>query len=122
MARRGRGMGSDRTALQTAKTAATAGPTEIEIANLAYQLWLDNGCRAGLDQEDWLLAEAMLKNAGVAKRDDLYRRPSGRRSDTGTDSEMPAEFGWEGHWEVWEREWGGARWVWSGVGVRNRAF
>jgi hypothetical protein len=29
----------------------------------------------------------------------------------------------EGHWEVWESEWGGARWVW-GVpcgGVPNRA-
>ena len=24
-----------------------------------------------------------------------------------------SEFRWEGHWEVWEREWGGARWIWD---------
>ena len=25
--------------------------------------------------------------------------------------EMLAEFRWEGHWVVWESEWGGARWI-----------
>ena len=28
-----------------------------------------------------------------------------------TEPEMLAEFRWEGHWEVWESEWGGARWI-----------
>jgi hypothetical protein len=28
-----------------------------------------------------------------------------------TEPEMLAEFRWEGHWEVWESEWGGARWT-----------
>lgn len=44
-----------------AKTAATIGPTESEIATLAYRLWQDNGCPARSDKEDWFRAEAMLK-------------------------------------------------------------
>ena len=93
------------------KTVATVSPTESVIATVAYQLWLDNGCPVGSDQEDWFRAEAMLKNALVAKREDLSRRPSIPRCDTRTESEMTAEFLLEGHWEVWESEWGGARWI-----------
>jgi len=99
--------------------------TEGEIATVAYQLWLDNGCRVGSDQEDWFRAEAMLKNALIAKCEDLARRPSIPRCDTRTESEMPADFRWEGHWEVWESEWCVARWIWdlgrSRVEVSNRA-
>ena len=135
MPRRGRRMGSDATALQEAsetmsidaakvmperstvsesvKTAATVSPTESEIATVAYQLWLDNGCPVGSDQEDWFRAEAMLKNALVAKREDLSRRPSNPRCETRTESERRAEFRWKGHWEAWEMEWGGARWIWD---------
>ena len=136
MPKRERRMGSDATALQglsktrssdaeemmperstvseSVKTAATVGPTESEIAIVAYQLWLDNGCPVGSDQEDWFQAEAMLlKNALVAIYEDLSRRPSIPRSNTRTESEMLAEFRYEGHWEVWESEWGGARWVWD---------
>jgi hypothetical protein len=93
------------------KTAAAIGPTESEIATLAYQLWQDNGCPAGSDQEDWFLAKASLKSALAAKGQDPSGRPSVPRDDTGTEFEMLAEFRWEGHWVVWEREWGGARWV-----------
>ena len=147
MPKRERRMGSDATALQESsetmssgaatamperstvsepvKSAATIGPTESEIATLAYQLWQDNGCPVGSDKEDWFLAKALLKSALVAKRQDLPGRPSVPRDDTPTEFEMLAEFRWEGHWEVWEREWVGARWVWdvrdSGVGVSNRA-
>ena len=147
MPRQGREVGSDATALQessvtmssdatkmmpemstgseSVKTAATVCPTESEIATVAYQLWLERGCPIGSDQEDWFRAEAMLKNALVVKREDLFRRPSIRCCDTRTESEMLAQFPWEGHWEVWEREWVGARWVWdvrdSRVGVSNRA-
>jgi Protein of unknown function (DUF2934) len=135
MPRRGRRMGSDTTALpkvaetiegdapkmmpersivsESVKTAATVAPTESEIARVAYQLWLDNGCRVGLDQEDWFRAEAMLKNALVAECEDLSRRPSILRCDTRTGSEMLAAFPWKGHWEVWEMEWGAARWIWD---------
>ncbi len=113
------------TACESVKTAATESPTESEIAKVAYQLWLDNGCPFGSDQEDWFRAEAMLKNALVAKSEDLSRRLSIPRCDTRTESEMLAEFQWEGHWEVWESEWGGARWTWdlghSRVEVSNRA-
>ena len=116
-------MGSDAT-----KTAAKVSPTESEIATVAYQLWLERGCPIGSEQEDWLRAEAMFKNALGVKSEDLFTRPSIPCGDTRTESETLAEFvseGWQGHWEVWEREWAGARWVWdecsSGGGVSNRA-
>jgi hypothetical protein len=121
-------MGSDATALQdSAKTAATVSPTEDEIARVAYRLWLERGCPHGSDQEDWFGAEAILKYA-LVKGEELPRRPPVPSFDTRTQSEMLDEFAievWlEGHWEVWESEWGGARWVQgvraSGVGVSNR--
>ena len=101
------------TVSESVETAATDSPTESEIAIVAYQLWLDNGCPVGSHQEDWLRAEATLKNALAAKRQDLSRRPSIPRRDTCTDSEMTVEFRWEGHWEIWEMEWGGTRWIWD---------
>src|ERR1017187_4218003 len=103
MARQGRRMGSDATAIEkspetmssdvattmperstvneSVQTAATASPTESEIATVAYQLWLDNGCPVGSDQADWSRAEAMLKNALVAKCENLSRPPSIPRRD-----------------------------------------
>ena len=101
------------TASESPKTAATAGPTKSEIAGVAYQLWLDNGCTVGSDQEDWFRAEAMLKNARVAKREDLSRLPSTPHCNTRTESEMLVEFRWEGHWEIWDMEWPEAHWVWD---------
>ena len=93
--------------------AATIGPTESEIATLAYQLWQDNGCPVGSDKEDWFLAKALLKSALVAKRQDLPGRPSVPGGGIRTEFEMLAEFRWEGHWVVWESEWGGPRWIWD---------
>ena len=113
------------TGSESAKAAAAVSPTESEIATVAYQLWLERGCPIGSDQEDWFQAEAMLKNAIVVKCEDRLRGPSIPCGNTRTVSGMPAEFPWEGHWEVWEREWVSARWVWdvhdSGVGVSKRA-
>ena len=99
------------TVSEPVRTATTIGPTESEIATLAYQLWLDNGCPAGSDQEDWFLAKAMLKNALAAKGQDLPGRLSVPRDDNRIEFEILAEFRWEGHWVVWESEWGGARWI-----------
>jgi hypothetical protein len=96
---------------ESVKTAATASVTESEIAALAYQLWLDNGCPVGSERECWFRAEAMLNKALVARREDLTRRPSIPRYDNRTESETVADLRWEGHWEVWEMEWGDARWV-----------
>jgi hypothetical protein len=94
-------------------TVANIGPTQNEIARVAYHLWLDNGCPPGSHQEDWLRAEAMLKDALVAKFEYLSKRPSIPCCGTRTEYEMLVEFRVEGHWEVWESEWGGARWVWD---------
>jgi Protein of unknown function (DUF2934) len=109
---------------ESVKTAATVSPTENEIAAIAYQLWLDRGCPIGSEQEDWFRAEEMLKNALVVKPEDQFRRPAIPCLDTRTESEILAEFPWEGHWEVWEREWVSARWVWdvraSRVGVSSQ--
>jgi Protein of unknown function (DUF2934) len=108
-----REIGSDAARQESATTAATS-PTENEIARVAHRLWLEKGCPHGSDQEDWFEAEALLKKA-LAKCEDLPRRPSAPTFDTRSQLEMLDEFAtevWqEGHWEVWEREWGGARWV-----------
>jgi hypothetical protein len=116
------------TAGEPVKTAGIVDPTENEIATVAYQLWLDSGCPVGSDWEHWLRAEAMLRNALIAKREDLSVRPSIPRCDPRAGSEMAAGFTWErweGHWEVWEREWACARWIWDARGsvarVSNRA-
>ncbi len=101
------------TVSESAKTAAAVSPTESEIAAVAYQLWLTNGCPFGSDQEDWFRAEAMLKNALVAECEDLPERASIPQCDTPAEFEMQAEFRWHGHWEVWEMEWGKPRWVWD---------
>jgi hypothetical protein len=36
-------------------------PSQVEIAGVAYQLWLARGCPQGSDQEDWFRAEEVLK-------------------------------------------------------------
>ena len=28
-------------------------------------------------------------------------------------ADLGMELRWKGHWEVWESEWGAARWVWD---------
>lgn len=98
---------------ESEKTDATVSPTESEIAAVAYQLWLANGCPFGSDQEDWFRAEAKLKNALVGKCEGPPERASIPRRDTPAKSEIQIQFRWHGHWEVWEMEWGPARWVWD---------
>jgi hypothetical protein len=98
--------------VERVKIAAAVSPTESEIATVAYRFWLDNGCPVGSDREDWFRAEEMLKNALVANCEDLLRNTSIPRFNNRPESEMPAGLRW-GHWEAWEREWGGARWIWD---------
>jgi hypothetical protein len=98
---------------EPANIAGIVNPTEKEIATVAYQLWLDKGCPIGSDQEDWFRAEAMVKNALVAKCEDQSRRPSIPGCGTRTESATVATFRWKGHWEAWEMEWGDARWIWD---------
>ena len=116
------------TVSESGKTAATVSLSGSEVSAVAYQLWVERGSPLGSDQEDWFCAEAILENALVATCEDLLRRPAIPRSDIGTESEVLAELaseGLQGHWEVWEREWVGARWVCnkhgSGVGVSSQA-
>lgn len=42
---------------------APSDPTEEEIASLAHQLWIENGCKDGTAEQDWLNAETRLKQA-----------------------------------------------------------
>jgi len=86
------------TASEAVETTAALVPTESEIAAVAYQLWLDRGCPVGSDHEDWFRAEAALKRVS---------------RNTRTEAEIVVEIRCWGHWEVWEMEWGGARWVWD---------
>jgi hypothetical protein len=99
------------TVCESAKSAAPVGPTDSEIAALAYQLWADNGCPEGIDQENWTRAEATLKAAFAVAYESLSGRTSVPSGDIGAKYEILAEFRWEGHWETWESECGGARWV-----------
>jgi hypothetical protein len=114
-------MGSETRALQQSsvceplKSATIVSPTESEIAALAYQLWLDSGCRVGSSQENWFRAEELLKNALAAQCEGLSRRPSISRDDNCSEFEMVVGFRWDGHWEAWESEWSEARWTWDEV-------
>ena len=38
---------------------------------------------------------------------------SAKREPAKEHADLVIEFRWKGHWEVWESEWGGARWVWD---------
>ena len=95
------------------KTVAIVCPTEGEIAAVAYRMWVDNGCPVGSDLEDWFRAEEMLKNPLVSKCEDLSSPRTAPCIDTFIESEILVECQLEGHWEVWEREWEGAHWVWD---------
>ena len=87
--------------------AASVGRTESDIAALAYRLWQENGCPDGLDQEHWFRAEEMLLPAPVAES----AAPPSHAPTTAAMPERRVEYEWQGHWEVWEREWGAPRWV-----------
>ena len=41
-----------------------------EVARLAYQFYLDRGCQHGYDQEDWLKAEAAIRQEKNVKKED----------------------------------------------------
>ena len=55
----------------------------------------------------------MLSGVRVEKCEDPLRSQSTPRCETRAESGIRVEFQTEGHWEVWESEWGGARWVWD---------
>jgi hypothetical protein len=89
-------------------------PADRATAALAYLLWVDKGCSAGSDQEDWYQAEAILERLLISNVEDLQNSTSTDQCcETGPDVEVVIEFPWDGHWEIWEREWGGAHWVWD---------
>jgi hypothetical protein len=43
-------------------------PTDAEIAERAYHLWLEHGCQEGTDQQNWLEAERELHDAALSRR------------------------------------------------------
>ena len=42
-------------------------PADAEIAEVAYQLWLQGGCRTGHDLEDWYRAVVILRESPRTK-------------------------------------------------------
>ena len=90
-----------------------ARPAETVTAALAYLLWVNKGCSAGSDQEDWYQAEAILENLLTSHHDDLQDAPPIGQCRDRAGPEIVVELPWDGHWEIWEREWGCARWVWD---------
>ena len=49
-------------AAEPESASAVSEPDRESVATIAYQLWLARGCPHGSDQEDWFLAETILKN------------------------------------------------------------
>ena len=47
-------------AVQATETSSLARPDEREIADLAYQRWVERGCPQGSPEEDWFEAEREL--------------------------------------------------------------
>jgi hypothetical protein len=93
------------------ETPRVFGPTEREIGELAFQLWLDRGCPEGTALEDWFRAEAMLKAVFAAAYERLLGYAAIPGFERESEDEVMVDFRWEGHWESWEREWGGTRWI-----------
>jgi Protein of unknown function (DUF2934) len=52
------------TAAEPESASAVSEPDQESIATFAYHLWLARGCPHGSDQEDWFLAETILKKRG----------------------------------------------------------
>jgi hypothetical protein len=46
---------------KTRRATATPQPSESEIAQRAYQRWIERGCPSGDGREDWFAAEAELR-------------------------------------------------------------
>jgi hypothetical protein len=43
-------------------------PTEAEIAERAYVIWLERGCQEGTHEQNWLEAERELHDAALSRR------------------------------------------------------
>lgn len=52
--------GADHVDAEERRLASTAAPSQMDIAALAYELWISGGCRDGLAEEDWFEAERRL--------------------------------------------------------------
>jgi hypothetical protein len=96
----------------TSRDAAKTMPGESGIAAMAHELWFDRGCPARSGGVIWSRAGAILTQDLPPSREDLSGSPPVARRAR-TQSELLSQFRWEGHWEVWESEWGGPRWIWD---------
>lgn len=62
--------------IDAASAAPVCPPTQLEIAARAYQIYLERGCQAGHDVDDWLQAEYELRGLPVRKLAELTPRNS----------------------------------------------
>jgi Protein of unknown function (DUF2934) len=46
----------------TSKSSSPAQLNEQDVANLAYQRWVERGCPQGSPEEDWFVAERELQS------------------------------------------------------------
>ncbi len=92
---------------------------ESEIAAVAYQLWLKRGRPEGSCNKDWFEARAILMKKNFDADELLNTSPSLDANHAQTHTEPMFECHWKGHWEIWEREWAGPRWVPDVVRIRN---
>jgi len=51
---------------ETAAPVAVYVPSNEEIAKLAYSYWESRGCQGGCPEEDWIRAEAELRNRSTS--------------------------------------------------------
>lgn len=63
--------------MKTSNTTPLHEPTEAEIQKQAYYLWLEGGCRQGVELDNWLAAKELLRHHhGAVHNAHPQRRPA----------------------------------------------
>jgi hypothetical protein len=65
----------------TSPAPAASGPTEADIRERAYYLWLEQGCPPNRDQEMWYAAKTLLHDQANLRREKLRQAIDARQED-----------------------------------------
>jgi Protein of unknown function (DUF2934) len=63
------------------KTNTTVAPSDADVRERAYYLWLENGCPSHRDQEMWFAAKVLLHDQVNLHRQRLRETLEGRQED-----------------------------------------